>query len=170
VLASLHFEVVHKLHSSGPATVLRLVDNAEMASATTTMARQLNLSGFHGFDFMLQEGTDNAYLIEINPRTTQVGHLTLGSGRDLPAALFAAVSGQTLQPATKLTENDTIALFPGEWTRNPDSTFLRSAYHDVPWEEPELIRAGLLKHKKQSAWYSQRKLSRAFSIAGLPPL
>jgi hypothetical protein len=170
VLASLHFEVVHKLHSSGPATVLRLVDNAEMASATTTMARQLNLSGFHGFDFMLQGGTDNAYLIEINPRTTQVGHLTLGSGRDLPAALFAAVSGQSLQPATKLTENDTIALFPGEWTRNPDSTFLRSAYHDVPWEEPELIRAGLLRHKKQSAWYSQRKLSRAFSIAGLLPL
>jgi hypothetical protein len=170
VLASLHFEVVHKLNSSGPATVLRLVENVEMASATTNMAHRLNLSGFHGFDFMLEEGTNNAYLIEINPRTTQVGHLTLGAGRDLPAALFAAVSGQNqnFQPAAKLTGNDTIALFPGELTRNPDSTFLRSAYHDVPWEEPGLIRAGLLKHKKQNAWYSQRKLSRSFSAVGLP--
>jgi glutathione synthase/RimK-type ligase-like ATP-grasp enzyme len=170
VLASLHFEVIHKLNSSGPATVLRLLHNPEMASAATTMVRRLNLSGFHGFDFMLEDGTDYAYLIEINPRTTQVGHLALGEGRDLPAAIFAAVSGQDIHVASKVTDNDTIALFPGEWTRNPLSTFLRSAYHDAPWEEPELIRAGLQKHQKQSAWYSQKKLNRSSSLVGILPL
>ena len=170
VLASLHFEVIRKLNSSGPATVLRVVDNPEMTSATEKMARRLGLCGLHGFDFMLEERTGNAYLIEINPRTTQVGHLTLGLGRDLPAALYAAVSGQAIQPAPKLTENDTIVLFPGEWTRNPESTFLRSAYHDVPWEEPDLVRAGLEKHRKQSAWYSQRNPDRSVSVIGVPHL
>jgi hypothetical protein len=170
VLASLHFEVIHKLSSSGPATVLRLVENTEMASATGKMVRRLGLSGFHGFDFMLEENTGNAYLIEINPRTTQVGHLTLGPGRDLPAALYAAVSGQTVRPAINLTEKDIIALFPGEWTRNPASTFLRSAYHDVPWEEPNLVRVGLEKHRQQSRWYSQKKLDRSVSVVGVPHL
>jgi hypothetical protein len=113
------------------------------------MVRRLNLSGLQGFDFMLETDTGSAYLIEINPRATQVGHLTLGSGRDLPAALYAAVSGEAVHPAPKLTENDTIALFPQEWMRDPESAFLQSAYHDVPWEEPEVLRACLQKIRKQ---------------------
>jgi hypothetical protein len=165
VLASLHFEVVHKMCSSGPATVIRLIDNPEMTSATQKMALRLGLCGLHGFDFMLEANTGNAYLIEINPRTTQIGHLTLGLGRDLPAALYAAVSGAAIQPAPNLTEKHTIVLFPGEWTRNPESAFLRSAYHDVPWEEPELVRIGLEKHRQQSHWYSQKKLERSVSLA-----
>jgi hypothetical protein len=170
VLASLHFEVIHKLSSSGPATVLRLIDNAEMANATQKMAHRLGLSGLHGFDFMLEQTTGNAYLIEINPRTTQVGHLTLGHGHDLPAALYAALSGQAVQPAARLTEKDAIVLFPGEWTRNPESAFLRSGYHDVPWEEPDLVRAGLEKHRKLRRWYSQKKLERAVAVVGVPHL
>ena len=170
VLASLHFEVIHKLSSSGPATVLRLVENTEMASATQKMARRLGLSGLHGFDFMLEERTGNAYLIEINPRTTQVGHLTLGPGRDLPAALYAAVSGETPRPAPKVTEKDTVVLFPGEWTRNPESTYLRSAYHDVPWEEPGLVRIGLERNKNRSHRYSKRKLEGSVAVVGIPDL
>lgn len=159
VLASLHFEVINKRSSEGPATVLRLIDNAEMSTAAERMVRRLNLSGLHGFDFMLDERTENSYLIEINPRATQVGHLTLGYGRDLPAALYAAVSGERVQAAPKVTEKDIIALFPQEWMRDPASSFLRSGYHDVPWEEPELVRACVSRSEKQSAWYSQKNWS-----------
>ncbi len=91
----------------------------------------------------------------MNPRATQVGHLPLGPGRDIPAALYAVLSGQSPQPAPKVTENDTIALFPQEWTRDPQSPFLRSAYHDIPWEEPELVRDCATNRQKQSAWYSR---------------
>jgi hypothetical protein len=167
VLAGLHFEVIHKGVSSGPATVLRLIDNADMSIAAERMARRLNLSGLHGFDFMLQSQTGNAYLIEINPRSTQVGHLTLGLGRDIPAALYSAVSGQPACPATKITNDDTIALFPQEWIRDPSSTFLQSAYHDVPWDKPELIRACVRARRKQNAWYSQQSRLQAFSTARL---
>jgi hypothetical protein len=170
VLASLHFEVVNKAGSSGYATVLRLIDNREMVTAAESMVRRLGLSGMHGFDFMLEAQTGNAYLIEINPRSTQVGHLTLGLSRDIPAALFAAVSGQKVRPAPKVTEDDTIALFPQEWIRDPASAFLQSAYHDVPWDRPELIRACVSARRKQRAWYSQQSRLQEFSMARAPRL
>jgi Carbamoyl-phosphate synthase L chain, ATP binding domain len=155
VLAGLHFEVVNKASSKGHATVVRLIENAEMSAAVEAMARRLNLSGLYGFDFMLEAETGNAYLIEINPRSTQVGHLSLGLGRDIPAALYAALSGKAVEATPKITEKDTIALFPQEWIRDPESPFLRSAYHDIPLEEPELIRDCVSNRRKQSAWYAR---------------
>jgi len=168
VLAALHFEVINKVASSGHATVLRLIENAEMSIAAEKMARRLHLSGMHGFDFMLESQTGNAYLIEINPRATQGGHLTLGLDRDIPAALYSAASEQAVSPAPKMTEDDTFALFPQEWIRDPASPFLHSAYHDVPWDKPELIRACVRARRKQHAWYSQQHRLQAFSVARLP--
>jgi hypothetical protein len=156
VLAGLHFEVVMKQHCAGPSSVLRRIDHPEMNLAAEKMVRRLNLSGFHGFDFMLEKATGNAYLIEINPRTTQVGHLALGPGRDLPAALFAAIEGCELSVDESLTDKDTIALFPQEWLRDPCSPYLRCAYHDVPWDEPELVRDGVRRRGKLRAWYSRQ--------------
>jgi len=157
VLASLHFEVLNKLDSTGPSTVLRLIDNAEMSSAAEKMVRRLGLSGVIGFDFMLENGTGDAYLVEMNPRATQVGHLPLGQGRDLAAALYAAVTGGTIHESPKVTENNTVALFPHEWLRSPESPFLQSGYHDVPWEETEFVRVCVRSRRKQSTLYSQRK-------------
>jgi hypothetical protein len=168
VLAALHFEVLSKHDPTGPASVVRTIKDADMVSATEKIVRRLRLSGLHGFDFMLEAQTGNAYLIEMNPRTTQVGHLRLGPGRDLPAALYAAISGGVVSETTKTTESDTIAFFPQEWLRNPESAFLRSGYHDVPWEEPELVRLCLRKQREWGAWLSQGKLSQAFSEVRLP--
>jgi hypothetical protein len=165
VLACLHFEVINKVGPSGHATVLRLIENAEMSSAAERIARKLKLSGTHGFDFMLEDRTGSAYLIEINPRATQVGHLTLGLGRDIPAALHSAVTGNSVRPALKVTNDDTIALFPQEWLRDPASTYLQSAYHDVPWDKPDLIRACVRTRRKQGAWYSQQSRLQEFSMA-----
>lgn len=161
VRASLHFEVANKASAAGHATVVRLIENQEMSSAVERMVHRLGLSGFCGFDFMLEAASGHAYLIEINPRATQVGHLTLGPGRDLPAALYAALSGKAAQPAPKVTEKETIALFPQEWIRDPQSAFLQSAYHDVPWQEPALIRDCVRNREKQSGWYARRRRKQA---------
>jgi predicted ATP-grasp superfamily ATP-dependent carboligase len=159
VLADLHFEVVHKMHAAGHAAVLRMIEHPEMSVAAEKMVRRLNLSGLYGFDFMLETHTENAYLIEINPRTTQVGHLALGAGRDLPAALYAALSGESVRETPKVTNKDTIALFPQEWMRDPASEFLRSSYHDVPWEAPALVSDCIRKSQTQRAWYRKQDLS-----------
>lgn len=151
VLASLHFEVLEKMHSTGHATVVRLIDHREMILAAEKIARRLNLSGFHGLDFVLEASSGNAYLIEINPRTTQVGHLALGAGRNLPAALYAAITGKDNGAGARITERDTIALFPQEWKRDPRSPHLFSGYHDVPWQEPQLVSSCIASIRKQAA-------------------
>lgn len=157
VLASLHFEVIQKQYKNGPASVMRRIELPELDLAISKVVRRLQLSGFHGFDFLLQKQTGNPFLIEVNPRPTQIGHLALGAGRDLPAALFAAVTGTMIEESPKITDNDTIALFPQEWKRNPQSVFLHSGYHDIPWEEPELIRAGTRPSRNWASWYNRRK-------------
>lgn len=168
ILASLHFEVVNKRSSVGPSSVLRLIENPEMSASAEKLVRRLGLSGIVGFDFMLEADTGNAHLIEINPRATQVGHLALGAGHDLPAALYSAVSGEPFHAAPKITEKEIVTLFPQEWMRDPASPFLTSGYHDVPWEEPELLRACLRKVRKLKLRDSQQQELPALSTARIP--
>ncbi len=163
VLAALHFEVVNKEHAEGHATVMRLINHSEIQAAVEKIVHRLSLSGVHGFDFMLEDRTNEAYLIEINPRSTQVGHLTLGAGRDIPAALHSALSGLPANPAPRLTEKDTITLFPQEWKRDPASPFLASGYHDVPWAEPELMRACLQRKRRRMASIRRQNCEPALS-------
>ncbi len=168
VLASLHFEVLRKGNAAGHATVVRLIDNAEISTAVGKIVRRMGLSGLCGFDFMVESSTGHAHLIEINPRATQVGHITLGPGHDLPAALYSAVTGQPVRVSPPATANDTIAIFPHEWARDPKSEFLRTAYHDVPWDTPELVHACIHRSRKQSKWYSRAEAKHE-AVAPLPP-
>jgi hypothetical protein len=52
ILASLHFEVLRKCKDAGHATVVRLIDHAEMSSAVGKVVHRKGLSGLCGFDFM----------------------------------------------------------------------------------------------------------------------
>jgi hypothetical protein len=141
VLASLSMQVVAIGYELGPSTVLRRIRNAAMDRTAEILASRLNLSGFYGLDFILEEQTGIPWLLEMNSRATQIPHLAFGAGHDLPAAAFAAVTGLPTHPRPAITTQDTIALFPQEWDRDPASPLIRTAYHDVPWESPPLVRA-----------------------------
>jgi hypothetical protein len=157
VLAMIQFEVLRKTNPKGSASVLRLIDNPEISATVKKMVSRLGLSGLVGFDFILEEQTGHPYLIELNPRATQTCHLRLGDGRDLVAALRSKISGEALQVVPRMTDDDVIALFPQEWQKTPDSEFIKSAYHDVPWDEPELVRAGTQYRPQNGGWLSQGK-------------
>jgi len=165
VTASITAEVLQVWEPKGPSTVLRLIDNREMVCAAEKIVRRLGLSGLHGFDFILEEGTGKAYVIEANPRATQVCHLRLGTGHDLPASLFAFITGEPPGETTSVTDRDVIALFPQAWAQNPTSEYLQSAYHDVPWDEPELMRACM--KVRANRWHSYANWIRFWSRLGL---
>ncbi len=165
VAASITAEALQVWEAKGPSTVLRIIDNREMAEAAEKIVRRLGLSGLHGFDFILEEGTGKAYVIEANPRATQVCHLPLGAGHDLPASLYASVTGEPLGNVTSVTDRELIALFPQAWVQNPTSEYLQSAYHDVPWDEPELVRACM--KLRQNRWHSYANWVRFWSKLGL---
>lgn len=151
VLALLRFDVLHTWGPKGPASVIRVSENPEILSAVATIAAKLRLSGLYGFDFMIEESTGKSFLIEMNPRATQTSHLALGPGRDLPCALWSAVSGEPARETESITTKSEIALFPQEWQRDPASPFLRDAFHDVPWDQPELVRACIRSRLSPSA-------------------
>ena len=138
VLAGIAVEVVSADGLTGPASVVRVVDNPEMTLCAERIAARLNLSGFFGLDFMIEDKSNDAYLIEMNPRCTPLCHLRLGNGRDMIGALWAQLAGQPIPETMPVTENNMIAYFPQ--ALNSKSEYLQSSFHDVPQAEPDLMQ------------------------------
>lgn len=141
VLAGLSVEVLQTDVETGPSTVVRVVDNEEMEDAAARVVRRLNLSGFCGFDFMWDDA-GRVHLLELNARTTQICHLARDERADMPGALYAQLTGTARRRLTPA-KHDVIAFFPQEYWRDPASSYLTSAYHDVPWQAPQVIAAYL---------------------------
>jgi hypothetical protein len=144
VLASIAVEVLQTRNTHGPSTVVRVMEDETIDHAARELAAALDLNGFYGLDFVLEERTRQPLLIEMNARATQIAHLALGSHRDLAAAAMAAITecsipARSVTPRPAVTGADVIALFPQEWYRDPASRYLQTAYHDVPWSEPDLM-------------------------------
>jgi ATP-grasp domain len=140
VLAATAVETVRLQTTLGASSVVRVVEGAQMKAAARAIIRHLGLSGMCGFDFMIDDASGAAHLIEINPRATQINHLRLGAGYDLPVALRLALEGLPQPIPASIAEVD-IPLFPQEWSRDRNSPYLLgTGYDDVPYEEPELLR------------------------------
>jgi hypothetical protein len=160
VLAAICAEAVATTSATGPSTVARIIHNADMIDAATRMVRALGLSGMIGFDFMIEAATGAAYLIEMNPRNTPICALRLGPGRDLAEALVARIAGRPVRERPPRTERDMVVFFPDTWQEDPASHFLHSGFHDVPWEQPDLVRVLMLPNRRDRyrVWRLLRRL------------
>jgi glutathione synthase/RimK-type ligase-like ATP-grasp enzyme len=138
VLAGISVEVVEVTHECGPASVIKVVDHPEMTTAAERIVKRLTLSGFVGFDFVL-DSANCAWLIEMNPRVTPISHFSLIDGTDLTGSLYTQMTGSRPLPRLEPVQPYLIALFPNEIARSPFGKYLRSCSHDVPWNEPELV-------------------------------
>ncbi len=159
VLASASAKVLDTAKQFGAATIIRLADHTGMESAADRLVRRLGLSGFCGLDFVI-DANDDAHLIELNPRATQLGHLMLPGGSNLAEALFNrlrdAPETAVIPPAIV---PDTVALFPQAWLSESASSWLPSAYLDIPWDEP-----GLVAELRRRPWEKRSPLARATDI------
>ena len=124
------------------ANVVQVLKNNEIEDAIRLLARKLQLSGFHGLDFVLEQDTDAAYLIELNPRATQLGHLNLSAHGDLAGVMARKLKNEAPDniASENQIQNTAIAFFPNAFMSNPGSAYLHQGYHDVPWDEPALVR------------------------------
>jgi len=139
VLAGIGVEVISSQDEKGPATVVRVLDSSEMKFAAERIAARLRWSGFFGLDFMIEEGTRDYYLIEMNPRCTPLCQLELGDGRDMVQALCEKILCLPCAPTASVTSKDVLAYFPQAVKCR--SEFLGLSFLDVPYEEPELVDA-----------------------------
>ena len=157
VLGMVAVEVLCSQGATGASTVVRVISHPQIEQVGATLVRGLRLSGFCGFDFMLHESSEVAWLIEVNPRCTQLGHLVLRGRGDLAGSLCTRLGAPPMSRAQKQLESDLIAFFPQALAWNPDSPYMESSSHDVPWTEPRLVRELL-----REPWPDRRWLARAY--------
>jgi hypothetical protein len=163
VIASISVEVLRTWKQKGPASVVHLIDNRDMLAAAEKIAARLKLTGFCGFDFVMERCTGRTRLIEMNPRATQTCHFALGTGRNLPLALRAALADEAIPESASLTDRDVIALFPLEWQNEANSPYLQSGYHDVPWQEPRLVEDCVKSRMRNGGRLTYDNLNRLLS-------
>jgi glutathione synthase/RimK-type ligase-like ATP-grasp enzyme len=162
ILAGIAVEVVRARGSVGPATVVKVVDGPKMLSAAVKIAHRLRISGFFGLDFMIEEGSDTLYLIEMNPRCTPPCSLGLGEGRNLVAALWTHLTGRPAPKPQTVVDQKVIAYFPQAEGNMQFSATLKkeeAVYLDVPQNEPALV------HELLHPWVGRSLAGRLLDLA-----
>ena len=152
ILAAVAVEVVVTRSNNGPASVVRIIDGNEMIEAARQVARACHITGLVGFDFMLEAGTGTPFMVEMNPRAVPLCHIPLGPGRDLVQAILERITGVPRKPRIAATGQDLIIFFPGMSGEYPGSPLFAEGYHDVPWQEPEMLRELMKPEPKLRIW------------------
>lgn len=128
----------------GQTTVLRFIDSPETRALSETLCRGFGIGGFFNVQFIVDERTGAAHLLEINRRIVTHMHLGERVGTDLGRALHGVLEGVTTVTAPATDDvGGSVVVFPREWLRDPGSRLLTELPVDVPWDEPELLEAML---------------------------
>lgn len=126
---------------TGPSCVVRLCELPEVSQACSALIAHTRISGLAGFDFMIEDGTGRAYILECNPRPTPVSHLGGLVGNDLCALWRDALLDRPVAPAKPVTADRLLAFFPQELLRDAQSPYLARAHLDFPTNDPQLLSA-----------------------------
>lgn len=140
VIAFLAVEALHTRGATGAATIVKLIDSPAMRHAAQQIVRRLGLSGFCGFDFIIDPGTGAPSLIEMNARVTTLCTLAAGAGGDMVSALMSRITGTDCRTEPAINENRLVAYFPQAWQHGAPAELLRLCYQDIPWSDPGLVR------------------------------
>ena len=129
----------------GQTALLRFVDSPSTRATAEQLCRVFGMSGFFNVQFVVDERTGDAHLLEINRRIVTHMHVGERVGIDLARALHRALEGDSGEPSAPRpgTAGKTLVVFPREWVRDPRSRLLVEHPVDVPWDDRALIRAML---------------------------
>jgi hypothetical protein len=158
VLSQVSVVVLASEGPTGASTIVQRLRDGRMECAAVQLAARLGLTGFYGLDFMIETETGTPYLIEMNPRCTQLGHIEFSDQSSLAATFSANVRGETRPAARRPVASDTIALYPQALEALGDgSRYGKSSYLDVPWDDPQLA-----EEIKLGPWPQRRLRARLY--------
>lgn len=169
VLGIVSVEVLAAESSTGAATVVRRIHEPALAEIAERLAARLGLAGFFGLDYIIETDGGRPVLIEINPRSTQLGHLDFEDQGSLVGLLMARLRGGVSTPKP-IGSDRSIAFFPQALlTGALSGASVDVCHHDVPWSEPQLMRELLLPPWPQRRWAARlyhrlRPLRRALPV------
>ena len=110
VLAGVTVDVLATLHEFGPSTVAKVTHRPDVAAAAEKIVAKLGLTGFLGFDFIV-DVANNSWFLEMNPRATPTCHICTVND-DLPSSLFAQVTGMKPNDGRCIVDEQAFTLFP----------------------------------------------------------
>jgi glutathione synthase/RimK-type ligase-like ATP-grasp enzyme len=160
VLAGVTVDVLATLHEFGPSAVVKVTHRTSVADAAEKLVAKLGLSGFLGFDFML-DVEDNSWFLEMNPRATPTCHISTVD-HDLPGSLFAQITGTTRNDAGCTVDQQAFALFPYGARRTKQMTPDLPLERGAPLGEPEYIKRCRVQEDSKIQdwiWYSDSRAS-----------
>jgi hypothetical protein len=117
----------------------------------------LSASGFFGLDFIIENLSGEPYLIEMNPRCTQLGHLQFPDRADLAGALCERITGRCRPRPQVPIRSHMIAFFPQAWKSSTRGDDWYSSFQEVPWEEKSLV-----EYLTHAPWPERRWQARAY--------
>jgi D-alanine-D-alanine ligase-like ATP-grasp enzyme len=155
VLAGITVEVLATLYEFGPATVVKVIHHPNVTAAAEKIVAKLGLSGFLGFDFIL-DAVNNSWFLEMNPRTTPICHIC-ANNEDLAGSFFIQVTGMRPKATYHTVNRSAFTLFPFGTRRvmqmTPDLPSEKGAPNDEP-EYVKLCRAQVDSKTRDWFWYS----------------
>jgi len=127
----------------GASAVVHLRRLPAIRDFTERMCRAFGMTGFFSVQYITPDGGGDPVLLEINRRIVTFMHLDEYCGVNLPGALFQRLAGvpQTVHADMPTDDAGIVATFPREWLRDPESSWLRDAPSDLPWDDPEVLDA-----------------------------
>jgi predicted ATP-grasp superfamily ATP-dependent carboligase len=146
-----------------PSSVMRMISHPGMFETAKKLVQYWGATGFLGFDFVVDDN-DVAYLIECNPRPNPLSYMgEQQSGCDLCQRWHHYLAGEKI-PLPSAPSDKFVAHFPNEWRRDPCSSYLRDAYHDVPWDDPRLFCKLVADSQKVKRRFTAESLSYPFRL------
>jgi len=125
---------------TGASYVVRRIHDEAMTRAAVSIAARLRLTGFYGLDFIVETATGTPFLIEMNPRCTQLGHLDFEGRGSVAAVWAAAMQNRPRVAGLAAIARDAVAFFPQALRMGPAGrAILKRSFLDVPSSEVALV-------------------------------
>ena len=166
VLGSLQARVLASQGETKPAMVIELMRDERMERAGALLAESLGLSGFFGLDFMLSEVTGDPYLIEVNPRSTQMGHIQTAGHVDLAGLLWTQWTGRPAPEPGDERLGKVVAFYPFVRERFPRNKLLMKARSDIAGDDLLVGNRVLRRQGALVAWLRRKAGWVAFKHLG----
>lgn len=155
VLSMVSVEVLASEGPTGAAFLVRTIKDERMIRDARKLAQKLQLSGFCGLDYVIEKSSRVPYLIEVNARCTQLGHLPLAGGRDLAGALCGKLTGRINEVGRDSIEGKVVAFFPQAERFATGRTISEAEYKDIPQDQPRLLSELIRPAGAEGRWISR---------------
>jgi len=155
VLSLVAVEVLASEGATGAAFLVRPIEDERLIRDAEVLAEKLQLTGFYGFDYVIDKSTRVPYLIEVNPRCTQLGHLPLAGGRDLAALFCEKVTGRHFDTQDLSSPPRIVGLYPQATRWSAQCSLSEDVYYDVPQNQPRLLNELTLPVWPERRWIAR---------------